>query len=86
VVGIPDQKMGEVGCVCVIPAGDLKPDPQELIALCSAGLAKFKVPRHVVFMTAEELPLTATGRPQKFLLMELARARLAAIERGNAAW
>jgi fatty-acyl-CoA synthase len=86
VVGIPDQKMGEVGCVCVIPAGELRPDPQELIGLCSASLAKFKVPRHVVFITADELPLTATGRPQKFLLMEIARARLAAIQRENAAW
>ena len=78
VVGIPDKKMGEIGCVCVLPAGDVRPDPQELIELCMAGLAKFKVPRHVVFITAEELPLTATGRPQKFLLMEIARTRLAA--------
>jgi len=86
VVGIPDQKMGEVGCVCVIPAGDRRPEPKELIDLCSAGLAKFKVPRHVVFITAEELPLTATGRPQKFLLMEIARTRLAALQREKSAW
>ena len=76
VVGIPDQKMGEIGCVCVLPAGDVRPDPHELIELCKARLARFKVPRHVVFITADELPLTATGRPQKFRLLELATARL----------
>ena len=79
VVGIPDDKMGEIGCVCVLPAGEVHPEPQELIDLCAAGLAKFKVPRHVVFITADELPLTATGRPQKFLLMEIARTKLAAM-------
>ena len=78
VVGIPDPKMGEVGCVCVLPAGGVRPDPQDLIDLCTARLARFKVPRHVVFITADELPLTATGRPQKFRLMEIAQSRLAA--------
>jgi fatty-acyl-CoA synthase len=78
VVGIPDIKMGEVGCVCVLPAGDVPPDPRELIELCIARLARFKVPRHVVFITSEEIPLTVTGRPQKFRLAELARSRLSA--------
>jgi fatty-acyl-CoA synthase len=69
--------MGEVGCVCVVPAGELLPQPQELIDLCAARLARFKVPRHVVFMTSDEIPLTVTGRPQKFKLAELAKQRLA---------
>lgn len=76
VVGLPDPKMGEVGCVCVVSKGETRPDPAELIALCAANLARFKVPRHVVFITPEEIPLTATGRPQKFLLQALARQRL----------
>jgi fatty-acyl-CoA synthase len=78
VVGLPDVRMGEVGCVCILPAGDVLPDPQELIALCASRLARFKVPRHVVFITADELPLTATGRPQKFRLADLARERVPA--------
>lgn len=77
-VGIPDAKMGEVGCVCVVPVTDARPEPQELIDLCAARLARFKVPRHVVFITAEEVPVTATGKPQKFRLAEIARQRLAA--------
>jgi fatty-acyl-CoA synthase len=78
VVGLPDAKMGEVGCVCVLPAGKVLPDPEELIELCAARLARFKIPRYVVFITADELPLTATGRAQKFRLAELARERVAA--------
>jgi fatty-acyl-CoA synthase len=76
VVGIPDEKMGEVGCICVVPAGERLPDAQELIDLCTARLARFKVPRHVVFMRAEEVPLTVTGRPQKFKLADFAKQRL----------
>lgn len=78
VVGIPDTKMGEVGCVCVVTNSDQRPAPQELIDLCAARLAKFKVPRHVIFIGAEEVPLTPTGRPQKFRLAELARSRIKA--------
>jgi fatty-acyl-CoA synthase len=76
-VGIPDAKMGEVGCLCIVPAENGKPEPQQLIALCTARLARFKVPRHVIFLEAGEIPTTATGRPQKFKLVELAVRRLA---------
>jgi fatty-acyl-CoA synthase len=84
VVGLPDMKMGEVGCACIVPAGESLPDPQELIDLCASRLARFKVPRHVVFLTAAELPLTATGRTQKFKLAELAKERLSTTAGGDA--
>jgi fatty-acyl-CoA synthase len=84
VVGLPDMKMGEVGCACILPAGDILPDPQELIELCTSRLARFKVPRHVVFLTAAELPLTATGRAQKFKLADLAQERLSVAAGGPA--
>jgi fatty-acyl-CoA synthase len=79
VVGLPDVKMGEVGCACIVSAGDTRPNPQDLIDLCISRLARFKVPRHVIFLTADEVPLTATGRAQKFKLVELARERLAIV-------
>jgi fatty-acyl-CoA synthase len=79
VVGLPDVKMGEVGCACIVPAGDTRPDPQELLDLCTSRLARFKVPRHVVFLTADEVPMTATGRAQKFKLAELAKERLSIV-------
>jgi fatty-acyl-CoA synthase len=77
VVGLPHERMGEVGCACIVAAGDEAPDPQEIVDLCAKQLARFKVPRHVLLVTATELPLTATGRVQKFRLAEIAKDRLA---------
>jgi fatty-acyl-CoA synthase len=79
VVGLPDMKMGEVGCACVVSAGHTRPDPQELIDFCASRLARFKVPRHIVFLSADEVPLTATGRAQKFKLAELVKGRLSLV-------
>jgi fatty-acyl-CoA synthase len=78
VVGVPDAKMGEVGCLCIVPRGNARPEPDELINLCAQRLARFKVPCHVMFIAPEEIPITVTGRPQKFKLAELVRQRLRA--------
>ncbi|MGQ0696788.1 MAG: AMP-binding protein [Panacagrimonas sp.] len=77
VVGLPHERMGEIGCVCVVPKPQGRPEPQELIDLCAKNLARFKVPRHVLFVTESEVPMTVTGRPQKFKLAALAKERLA---------
>jgi fatty-acyl-CoA synthase len=70
VVARPDDKWGETPCAFV----ELKPGKQatadELIKHCQANLARFKVPKHVVFM---ELPKTSTGKIQKFKLRETAK-------------
>jgi fatty-acyl-CoA synthase len=78
-IGIPDPKMGEVGCVCIVPASDARPEPEELIRMCEARLARFKVPRHVLFIGAQDVPLTATGKLQRFRLVEMAKQRLATV-------
>ena len=83
-IGIPDPKMGEIGCICVVPASDVRPDPSELIRMCEARLARFKVPRHVVFLEPGEVPLTATGKLQRFRLVELSKQRLASAAAGTA--
>ena len=71
VVGLPHSRMGEVGCACIVLRdGADAPDPQQLLELCTERLARFKVPRHVLFLGAEDLPRTATGRVQKFKLVE----------------
>jgi fatty-acyl-CoA synthase len=70
VVAKPDEKWGETPCAFV----ELKPNQsvsvEELIEWCRGHLARYKVPRHVVF---EVLPKTSTGKVQKFLLRERAR-------------
>lgn len=71
-VGIPDVRMGEVGCLCIVAEPDTSPDTDALIAYCATRLAKFKVPKYALVLRAEDIPLTATGRPQKFKLARLA--------------
>ena len=70
VVAKPDEKWGETPCAFV----ELKPGKtateDEIIAWCHEKLARFKVPRHVVFT---EIPKTSTGKIQKFKLREMAR-------------
>ncbi|MFC4944180.1 AMP-binding protein [Pseudonocardia sp. GCM10023141] len=84
VVGIPHPRMGEVGCAWVVPASE-RPGDDELIAYCASRLARFKVPAVVLFTRADELPTTATGRVQKFLLAERATTILARSAAGNTA-
>jgi fatty-acyl-CoA synthase len=76
VVGIPDARMGEVGCAVVIPVPDAEFDGEALLSFCSARLARYKVPKFILPMSTEELPLTATGKVQKFRLAPLVAARL----------
>ncbi|MCX7325401.1 MAG: AMP-binding protein [Hyphomicrobiales bacterium] len=72
VVPVPDRKMGEAGAAYVV----LRPEPavsaQELIDLCAGRLARFKVPKYVLPIKAEDLPVTPSGRARKFLLSERA--------------
>jgi fatty-acyl-CoA synthase len=77
VVGIPHPRMGEVGCAWIVAESAARPDPAELIAHCADRLARFKVPAVVLFTESHELPLTVTGRVQKFRLIERALAALA---------
>lgn len=77
VVGVPDARMGETGCLCIVPQPGAEPDAGAILAFCETRLARFKVPRHTVVLRAEDVPLTVTGRPQKFLLAKLAAERLA---------
>ena len=71
VVSRPDEKWGETPCAFVT----LKPgaDPvttEDLIQWCRENLARFKVPKHILF---GPLPKTATGKIQKYVLREQAK-------------
>ncbi len=72
VVAQEDAVWGETPCAFVeLKAGATPPSEAELIAHCRARLAKFKVPKRVVF---GPLPKTSTGKIQKFVLRERANA------------
>ena len=70
VVAKPDEKWGEHPCAFV----SLKPGEQmtaeEVINYCKENLARFKVPKTIVF---QELEKTSTGKIQKFRLREIAK-------------
>jgi fatty-acyl-CoA synthase len=76
VVGVPDKKMGEVGCACVIPAPNVEFKGDDLVDFCRQQLARFKVPLYILRINREDVFLTATGRPQKLRLREFAIKRL----------
>jgi fatty-acyl-CoA synthase len=71
VVARPDEKWGETPVAYV----ELKPGAsateEEIIEHCRRLLARFKVPKAVVFA---EIPKTSTGKIQKFRLREMAKA------------
>jgi fatty-acyl-CoA synthase len=75
-VGVPDEYWGEAGCAWVVPEPGATIDAEELLGVCRAKLARFKVPKHVLLATAEELPTTPTGKVQKFRLATRAAERL----------
>ena len=76
VVPVPDERMGEVGAVFVVLRDQPTTTPQELIGFCNERLARFKVPRHVLPIRAEDIPATPSGRARKFLLVEIAMKSL----------
>jgi len=70
VVAKPDEKWGETPCAFVELRPGTSATEDEIIEWCRAGLARYKVPRHIVFA---EVPKTSTGKIQKFKLRELAK-------------
>ncbi len=72
VVAAPDDKWGEVPCAFVELRPGMEATEDELIAHCREHMARFKAPRQIVF---GPLPKTPTGKIQKYLLRERARAR-----------
>jgi len=68
VFGIPDAKYGEVVVAALRKRAESPLDGDGLLTFLSARLTRFKLPAHVWFVT--ELPLTPSGKIQKFVLRE----------------
>jgi fatty-acyl-CoA synthase len=71
VVARPDDKWGETPCAFVTLKPDGRATEAEIIAFCRENMAHFKAPKTVVF---GPLPKTSTGKIQKYVLREQARA------------
>ena len=70
VVAKPDDKWGETPCAFVELRPGAAATGDEILEWCRQGLARYKVPRHVVFA---EVPKTSTGKIQKYKLREMAK-------------
>jgi fatty-acyl-CoA synthase len=76
VVGLSDPRKEEILVAVVVAKPGRDADPAALRALCRDALAAYKVPQKIYVMTREDLPVTSTGKVQKFRLAEqLAAAR-----------
>jgi len=71
VVARPDDKWGETPCAFVTLKPDGAATEAEIIAFCRENMAHFKAPKTVVF---GPLPKTSTGKIQKYVLRDQARA------------
>jgi HIP---CoA ligase len=68
VVGIPDDRLGEVGMAFVVPRAGAELTPDEVVAWSREHMANFKVPRAVEIVDA--FPLNASGKVLKYELRE----------------
>ncbi len=70
VVGVPDERMGEVGMAFVVARPGAQIDSDDFRSWCRERMANYKVPRAVRVVDA--LPLNATGKVLKYELRALA--------------
>ena len=71
VVGKADEKWGETPVAFVEVKPGMTVSKEDILAHCRNGLAAYKCPRLIVFA---EIPKTSTGKIQKFVLREMAKA------------
>ncbi len=80
VVGVPDERMGEIGCACVVLRAGAQLTSEALIAWARANMANYKVPRHVLWF--DGFPVNASN---KVLKRELAQTAIALLAQDQAA-
>jgi acyl-CoA synthetase (AMP-forming)/AMP-acid ligase II len=74
VIGVPDERMGEVGMAFVVPVPGATLEADALVAWSREHMANYKVPRY--FEVVDVLPSNASGKVLKFELRERAKQRL----------
>jgi fatty-acyl-CoA synthase len=66
VFGVPDEKYGEEVCAWIVLRQGEHATPEEIRDFCQGQIAHYKIPRHIRFV--DELPMTVTGKIQKFIM------------------
>ncbi|SAK91940.1 AMP-binding protein [Caballeronia ptereochthonis] len=82
VFGVPDPKYGEEVCAWIVVRPGEQATEEEIREFCQGQIAHYKIPRYIRFV--DELPMTVTGKAQKFVMrarmideLKLAEARTA---------
>lgn len=68
VVGLPDERLGESNCLCVIPREGYAPELQDFVDFLRDRVAVYKLPERLEIIN--ELPMTPTGKIQRHLLVK----------------
>ena len=76
VFGVPDARYGEEVCAWVVLKPGATATTDEVRDFCRDQIAHYKVPRYVHFV--DEIPMTVTGKAQKFLMRQAMVAKLGA--------
>ncbi len=74
VFGIPDRRLGEIVCAWIVRKPGSTVSQEDITDYCRNRIAHYKVPAHVSFRS--ELPMTVTGKPQKFIMRDQMMAEL----------
>src|SRR5438094_833010 len=73
IVGVPDPRLGERNCLCVIPREGKRVSLPEMVAFLRDGVATYKLPEELEIF--EEFPFTPTGKIQRHALTQQVLAR-----------
>lgn len=76
VAGLPDAELGEVVAAAVVPAAGTAPTEDALRSALRERLSSFKIPRRIVFIDDDAVPLTTTGKVRLFDLAAMIESRL----------
>ncbi len=74
VIGVPDPRLAEVACACVVVEPGQVITDADLDDFCRGKMASFKIPRHL--MVVDDYPMTSSGKVQKYLLRQMAAEQL----------
>lgn len=72
-IGMPDSRLGERNCLCVVPKGDTVPTTEEFVAFLRDQVADYKLPESVERFS--ELPMTGSGKIQRHVLRDIVLKR-----------
>jgi acyl-CoA synthetase (AMP-forming)/AMP-acid ligase II len=75
IVGIPDRRLGERNCLCVVPKPQQTLALDEVVSFLKGQVADYKLPEMVEQF--EDLPMTGTGKIRRHILRDLVAARMA---------